>query len=35
LRKKRLRIPQWAYLGVYPIAKSLRWSLKIREARKA
>ena len=35
LRKKRLRIPQWAYLGVYPIAKSIRWSLKIREARKA
>ena len=34
LRARSLRIPQWAYLGVYPIAKSLRWSHKIREARK-
>ena len=34
LRKRALRIPQWAYLGVYPIAKSLRWGMKLREARK-
>lgn len=32
LRKRALRIPQWAYLGVYPIAKSLRWSWKLRES---
>jgi cellulose synthase/poly-beta-1,6-N-acetylglucosamine synthase-like glycosyltransferase len=31
LRKRALRIPQWAYLGIYPIAKSLRWGMKLRE----
>lgn len=32
LRKKALRIPQWTYLGIYPIAKSLRWGMKLRES---
>jgi len=31
LRTRALRIPQWAYLGVYPIAKSLRWGMKLRD----
>jgi glycosyltransferase involved in cell wall biosynthesis len=31
LRTRRLRIPQWGYLGVYPLAKGLRWSMKLRE----
>jgi len=31
LRKRALRIPQWAYLGVYPVAKSLRWGMKLRD----
>lgn len=35
LRKKSLRIPQWGYLGIYPIAKSLRWGMKLRESIKA
>jgi glycosyltransferase involved in cell wall biosynthesis len=35
LRKRVLRIPQWSYLGVYPIAKSLRWGMKLRESIKA
>lgn len=35
LRKPALRIPQWAYLGVYPIAKSLRWGWKLRDSIKA
>jgi hypothetical protein len=35
LRKKALRIPQWSYLGIYPIAKSLRWGMKLRESLKA
>jgi glycosyltransferase involved in cell wall biosynthesis len=34
LRKRSLRIPQWTYLGVYPIAKSLRWSMKLRDSLK-
>jgi GT2 family glycosyltransferase len=34
LRKRALRIPQWAYLGIYPVAKSLRWSWKLRESLK-
>jgi glycosyltransferase involved in cell wall biosynthesis len=34
LRKRALRIPQWAYLGIYPLAKSLRWGMKLRESRK-
>lgn len=32
LKKTALRIPQWAYLGIYPVAKSLRWSMKLRES---
>jgi glycosyltransferase involved in cell wall biosynthesis len=32
LRKRALRVPQWAYLGVYPIAKSLRWGMKLRDS---
>ena len=35
LRKPALRIPQWAYLGVYQIAKSLRWGWKLRDSIKA
>lgn len=35
LRKRVLRIPQWSYLGIYPIAKSLRWGMKLRESIKA
>ncbi len=31
LRTRALRIPQWAYLSVYPLVKSLRWGMKIRE----
>ena len=34
LRQAVLRIPQWAYLGIYPVAKSLRWSMKLRESLK-
>jgi len=34
LRKPALRIPQWAYLGIYPVAKSLRWGMKLRESMK-
>lgn len=35
LRKSALRIPQWAYLGIYPVAKSLRWGMKLRDSIKA
>lgn len=35
LRKPALRIPQWAYLGIYPVAKSLRWGMKLRDSIKA
>jgi len=31
LRTRALRIPQWAYLSVYPLVKSLRWGMKLRE----
>jgi GT2 family glycosyltransferase len=34
LRQAVLRIPQWGYLGIYPLAKSLRWSMKLRESLK-
>jgi glycosyltransferase involved in cell wall biosynthesis len=34
LRQAVLRIPQWAYLGIYPVAKSLRWSMKLRDSLK-
>ncbi len=32
LRQATLRIPQWAYLAIYPVAKGLRWSWKLRTA---
>lgn len=32
LRTRALRIPQWAYLGIYPIVKSMRWGMKMRES---
>ena len=34
LRQAVLRIPQCGYLGIYPLAKSLRWSMKLRESLK-
>jgi Glycosyltransferases, probably involved in cell wall biogenesis len=34
LRQAVLRIPQWGYLGIYPLAKSLRWSMKLRDSLK-
>lgn len=30
IRKRRLRAPAWVYLAIYPIAKSLRWTQKLR-----
>lgn len=35
LRTRALRIPQWAYLGVYPLVKSMRWGMKLRDSIKA
>jgi glycosyltransferase involved in cell wall biosynthesis len=32
IRKRRLRAPAWVYLAVYPIAKGMRWSHKLRES---
>jgi glycosyltransferase involved in cell wall biosynthesis len=34
LTQAALRIPQWAYLGIYPVAKSLRWTMQLRESLK-
>lgn len=31
IRKRRLRAPAWVYLAMYPIAKGMRWSHKLRE----
>lgn len=31
IRKRRLRAPGWVYLAVYPIAKGMRWSQKLRD----
>ena len=32
IRKRRLRAPAWVYLAVYPIAKGMRWSQKLRDS---
>ena len=32
IRKRRLRAPAWVYLAIYPIAKGMRWSHKLRES---
>ena len=31
VRTRALRIPQWTYLAVYPVVKSMRWGMKLRE----
>lgn len=30
IRKKRLRVPGWVYLAIYPLAKGIRWGQKFR-----
>ena len=31
IRKRRLRVPAWGYLAIYPIAKGMRWGHKLRQ----
>ena len=31
IRKRRLRVPAWGYLAIYPIAKGMRWGHQLRQ----